>query len=147
MCDRTCKIKIQSPNIRSYFLYGGISMYRGLVIFNIVLTLLLIAGLAWVFRLESNFESLTEEKISVLSESLREMNEVMNEHAQVLSEHAKILNQHTKLMDERYLAAIEENQADMAEVISKYQQLVDESASYMEKMHRRLEDLSLVIIR
>jgi len=122
-------------------------MYRGLVIWNILLTLLLLTGLGWVFHRENNLESLAEERFSVLSQSLVEMNGVISQHAQVLGEHAKILNQHTKLMDEGYLTAIEANQRDMAELIQKYQELVEENASYLEKMHQRLEELSLIIIR
>jgi len=72
---------------------------KGLVIWNIVLTVLLIAGFLGGILMQNRFINLTNERILALSESLNTMNTVMNQHAEVISQHANIINQNNNLKD------------------------------------------------
>jgi len=120
---------------------------KGLVIWNIVLTVLLIAGFLGGFLMQNRFINLTNERILAISESLNTMNTVMNQQAEVISQHAKIINENNNLRDEEYLAVIEANQEamnDMVELIGEYQQIINENAIYFADILENLKDLSIV---
>lgn len=129
---------------------GGVRMrigIKGLVIWNIVLTVLLIAGFLGGVLMQNRFINLTNERILALSESLNTMNTVMNQHAEVISQHASIINQNNDLRDGEYLAVIEANQEamnDMVELVNEYQQIINENAVYFANILENLKDLSIV---
>jgi len=129
---------------------GGVRMrigLKGLVIWNIVLTVLLIAGFLGGVLMQNRFINLTNERILAISESLNTMNTVMNQQAEVISQHAKIINENNNLRDEEYLAVIEANQEamnDMVELIGEYQQIINENAIYFADILENLKDLSIV---
>jgi len=121
---------------------------KGLVIWNIVLTVLLIAGFLGGVLMQNRFINLTNERILALSESLNTMNTVMNQHAEVISQHASIINQNNDLRDGEYLAVIEANQEamnDMVELVNEYQQIINENAVYFASILENLKDLSIVM--
>ena len=75
------------------------------------------------------------------------MNTVMNQHAEVISQHASIINENNNLRDGEYLAVIEANQeamSDMVELVSEYQQIINENAVYFTNILDNLKDLSIV---
>ena len=120
---------------------------KGLVIWNIVLTVLLIAGFLGGVLMQNRFINLTNERILALSESLNTMNTVMNQHAEVISQHASIINQNNDLRDGEYLAVIEANQEamyDMVALVNEYQQIINENAVYFANLLENLKDLSIV---
>jgi len=129
---------------------GGVRMrigIKGLVIWNIVLTVLLIAGFLGGVLMQNRFINLTNERILALSQSLNTMNTVMNQHAEVISQHASIINQNNDLRDGEYLAVIEANQEamnDMVELVNEYQQIINENAVYFANILENLKDLSIV---
>jgi len=129
---------------------GGVRMrigIKGLVIWNIVLTVLLIAGFLGGVLMQNRFINLTNERILALSQSLNTMNTVMNQHAEVISRHASIINQNNDLRDGEYLAVIEANQEamnDMVELVNEYQQIINENAVYFASILENLKDLSIV---
>ena len=120
---------------------------KGLVIWNIVLTVLLIAGFLGGVLMQNRFINLTNEKILALSESLNTMNTVMNQHAEVISQHASIINENNDLRDGEYLAVIEANQEamnDMVVLVNEYEQIINENAVYFANILENLKDLSIV---
>jgi hypothetical protein len=120
---------------------------KGLVIWNIVLTVLLIAGFLGGILMQNRFINLNNERILALSESLNTMNTVMNQHAEVISQHANIINQNNNLRDGEYLAVIEANQEamnDMVELVNEYEQIINENAVYFANVLENLKGLSIV---
>ena len=120
---------------------------KGLVIWNIVLTVLLIAGFLGGILMQNRFINLTNERILALSESLNTMNTVMNQHAEVISQHAGIINENNNLRDGEYLAVIEANQEamnDMVVLVNEYEQIINENAVYFANILENLKDLSIV---
>ena len=120
---------------------------KGLVIWNIVLTVLLIVGFLGGVLMQNKFINLTNERILALSESLNTMNTVMNQHAEVISQHARIINENNDLRDGEYLAVIEANQEamnDMVVLVNEYEQIINENAVYFANILENLKDLSIV---
>ena len=120
---------------------------KGLVIWNIVLTVLLIVGFLGGVLMQNRLINLTNERILALSESLNTMNTVMNQHAEVISQHAGIINENNNLRDGEYLAVIEANQEamnDMVVLVNEYEQIINENAVYFANILENLKDLSIV---
>ena len=120
---------------------------KGLVIWNIVLTVLLIVGFLGGVLMQNRLINLTNERILALSESLNTMNTVMNQHAEVISQHAGIINENNDLRDGEYLAVIEANQEamnDMVVLVNEYEQIINENAVYFANILENLKDLSIV---
>ena len=121
---------------------------KGLVIWNIALTVLLIVGFLGGVLMQNRFINLTNERILALSESLNTMNAVMNQHAEVISQHASIIDENNNLRDGEYLAVIEANQEamnDMVALVNEYQQIINENAVYFATLLENLKDLSVVM--
>lgn len=117
-----------------------------LLAWNIILTVVLIAGFLGSFLVQNRFINLTNERIFVVSESLKEMSDVLNEHAEVINGHTGTINEHANLMNGEYLVAIEANQElmnDMAKLISEYQKTIDNNAIYFGDILENLRDLSM----
>jgi hypothetical protein len=111
---------------------------------NIVLTAVLILALTSAFLVYNNYKTVTESRILVVTESLQEMNDVMSQQAQVINQHAAVINEHTQIMDEEYFT-VEANQADMARLITEYQQMIDANNTYLTDLLESLEELSMVV--
>jgi len=82
-------------------------MLRILLIWNIVLTMIVLGGMAAGFFLYNDYYHVTEQKILTLSQHVEEMNAVVQEHATVINEQAAVINNHLAKMSDEYEATIE----------------------------------------
>lgn len=119
-------------------------MNKVLLAWNIVLTLLFVAG----FLVLGSFINLTNERVVVLNENLNEMTRVLNEQAEFINAHAEVINQHAELFNGEYLSAIKANQ----ESINKTAQLINESRDAISRnsgdfkaILENLKNLSIVL--
>lgn len=122
-------------------------MHKGLLVWNIILTVLTVLLVAAIL-VQYSFINLNSERIRIMGENFAEINGVVNEHAKVIGEHAKVINENAELMNEEYLAAIEANQKvmdEMAGLVNEYQEVINENAIYFEEILGNLEDLSLIV--
>jgi methyl-accepting chemotaxis protein len=119
-------------------------MHRGLLAWNIILTVLLIAGFLALY----NFINLNNKRILIMSQNFEQINEVISKQSAVISEQARVINENAELMNEEYLAAIEENQQamnEMAELVSEYQNVFKGNAIYFEEILENLKNLSVTV--
>ncbi len=119
-------------------------MHKGLLVWNIMLTVLLIAG----FLAQSNYINLNNERIQIMSQNFEQINEALSKQAAVISEQAKVINQNAEFMNAEYLSAIEANQQtmdEMAELVMGYQSILKENAVYFEKILENLKNLSITL--
>jgi len=119
-------------------------MHRGLLAWNIILTVLLIAG----FLAQYNYINLNNKRILIMSQNFEQINEEINKQSAVISEQAKVINKNAELMNEEYLAAIEQNRQamnKMTEMVNEYQDVLKENAVYFEELLENLRSLSLTV--
>jgi hypothetical protein len=83
-------------------------MRRGLLIWNIVLTVIVLGAIAAGFFLYNDYYHVTEQRLLALSQHIEEMNSVMQEHTAVINEQAAVVNIHLAEMSDEYEATIEE---------------------------------------
>ena len=123
-------------------------MRRGFLIWNIILTVLLLSGFSVGYFMQYRFINHTNERIYVLNENLKEMNEAISEYARVINEQTNVINENANLVNDEYLAAIKANQEAMNEMnalINRYREIINRNALYFEGILENLEDLSLII--
>jgi len=119
-------------------------MNRGLLAWNIILTVLLIAG----FLAQYNYINLNNKRILIMSQNFEQINEVISKQSAVISEQARVINENAELMNEEYLTAIEANQQamnKMTEMVNEYQDVLKENAIYFEEILENLRSLSLTV--
>ncbi len=115
-------------------------MRKGLLVWNIILTVLLIAG----FVVLGNYIYRTNERISFINEDFTKISDVINLQAEVINEHAGLINE----VNTVYLSAIEgnhETMTEMAMLIDKYREVADKNSVYYKEILEKLGDLSIVI--
>ena len=115
-------------------------MRKGLLAWNIILTVLLVGG----FVVLGNYIYRTNERISSLNEGFTEISDVINLQAEVINEHAGLINE----VNAVYLSALEGNHetiAEMAVLIDKYREVADKNSVYYKEILEKLENLSIVI--
>ena len=115
-------------------------MHKGLLAWNIILTVLLIAG----FIVLGNYIYRTNERINSINDNFKEICDVIGLQAEVINEHADLINE----VNAAYLSAIEGNRetmTDMAELVDKYREVIDKNSVYYEEILEKLENLSIVI--
>jgi len=125
-------------------------MHKGLLAWNIVLTLILVTGCGLGFYLFQNYRDITEERILTISQGLQELNDVVSQHAITINRHAELVNDHISSINEEYAAALKENKEvirEMNGIIGEYQQIVNDNAAYLEKILDNLEKLSITILQ
>ena len=118
------------------------------LIWNITLTVLLLAGFALGFWWQDRNIKLIDAKIQVVDDSVVAMNHVMAKQADVINAQAGVIDEHARLMNGEYLAAIQADQVmmeEMAGLIDQYREIVKRNALYFEEMQDNLQDLSLAI--
>ena len=118
------------------------------LIWNITLTVLLLAGFALGFWWQDRNFRLIDAKIQVVDDSVVAMNHVMAKQADVINAQAGVIDEHARLMNGEYLAAIQADQVmmeEMAGLIDQYREIVKRNALYFEEMQDNLQDLSLAI--
>lgn len=121
-------------------------MKKGLLIWNIALTIIVIGGLITGFLVQKNNNSHVSEEIIVIAQHLEELNAVLAEHAVVINEHATAINSNMNDISTEYGTAIEENQRvidEMNDLIMAYQQVINKNVNHMEKLLHNLEELSI----
>jgi len=119
-------------------------MHRGLLAWNIILTVLLIAGFLALY----SFINLNNKRILIMSQNFEQINEVISKQSAVISEQAKVINENAELMNKEYLAAIEANQQamnKMTEMVNEYQDVLKENAIYFEEILENLKNLSVTM--
>ena len=115
-------------------------MPKGLLVWNIILTALLIAG----FVVLGNYIYRTNERINSINNDFKEICDVISLQAEVINEHADLINE----VNTAYLSAIEENletMTEMAELVYKYREVIDKNSVYYEEILEKLDNLSIVI--
>jgi len=122
-------------------------MRKGLFIWNIILTIVLVGGLLAGYFFLRNYRAAAEQELSTLRQHIYELTTVMAQQSEVLNEHAQIINGRMESMNEEVVAAIEKNDKliqEMNGLVLEYQQVINESAVYFEEILNNLESLSIV---
>ncbi len=129
----------------------GSCMGKGLLIWNSIISVLLIVGLAAA----GYYFTVMEQKISVLTLANTTLREAVSQQTTVINQQTEVINQQSEIIDynlnlayEKYLAAIKDNQAtmeDMAILIAEYSEVINNDAIYLEEIAERLKRLSIVI--
>ena len=121
-------------------------MHKGLLVWNVILTIVLVGGLLAGYFLIENYNAATEEEVLVLRQHIDELTVVMTQQSEVLNEHAQIINGRMESMNEEVMAAIEKNDEliqEMNGLVTEYQQVINTSATYFEEILDNLESLSV----
>ncbi len=129
----------------------GSYVRKGLLIWNSIITVLLIVGLAT----SGYYFTIMEQKISVLTlenttirEAISQQTAVINQQTEVISQQSGIIDYNLNLAYEEYLATIKDSEAtmeDMAILIAEYSEVINNHAIYFEEIAERLKKLSIVI--
>ena len=128
-------------------------MRKGLLIWNSIITVLLIVGLAT----SGYYITIMEQKISVLTlentiirEAISQQTTVINQQTEAINQQSEIIDYNLNLAHEEYLATIKDSQAtmeDMAILIADYSEVINNDTLYFEEIAERLKGLSIVIPR
>ncbi len=120
-------------------------MHKGLLIWNIILTIVLVGGLLAGYFYIKNYHAAAEEEILTLRQHLDELTAIMAQQSEVINEHAQIINGRMESMNEEVMAAIEKNDKliqEMNGLIKEYQQVINTSATYFDEILDNLKNLS-----
>ncbi|MFC1911575.1 hypothetical protein ACFLXG_00210 [Chloroflexota bacterium] len=115
-------------------------MHRGLLAWNIILTVLLVAG----FGVLGNYIYRTNMRMNAITNDFQEICAVIDLQAKVMNEHADLINE----VNDAYLSAIEGNRetmTDMAELVDKYRDVIDKNSVYYKEILEKLDNLSIVL--
>lgn len=121
-------------------------MHKGLLVWNIILTIVLVGGFLAGYFFVRNYNSATEQEILVLHQHLNELTAVMAQQSETINEHAQIINGRMESMNEEVVAAIANNDKliqEMNNLVVEYQQVINTSAAYFEEILENLESLSM----
>ncbi len=120
-------------------------MHKGLLVWNITLTIVLVGGLLAGYFYVKNYNTGTEEELSALRQHVDELTVVMAQQSEIINEHAQIINGRMESMNEEVAAAIEKNDKlirEMNGLIKEYQQVINTSATYFDEILDNLKKLS-----
>ena len=120
-------------------------MHKGLLVWNITLTIVLVGGLLAGYFYIKNYNTITEEEILTLRQHVDELTVIMAQQSEVINEHAQIINGRMESMNEEVAAAIEKNDKlirEMNGLIKEYQQVINTSATYFDEILDNLKKLS-----
>ena len=126
-------------------------MRKGLLIWNSIITVLLIVGLAT----SGYYITIMEQKISVLTlentairEAISQQTTVINQQTEAINQQSEIIDYNLNIAHEEYLATIKDSQAtmdDMAILIADYSEVINNDTLYFEEIAERLKGLSIVL--
>ena len=125
-------------------------MHKGLVVWNIILTVIVVAGCGLGYYLFEDYRVITNEQILTVSQNLQELNDVVIQHTATINQQTASINNHVSNINEEYTAALKENKEvtqEMNGIIKEYQQIVNDNAAYLEKVLENLEQLSITILQ
>ena len=120
-------------------------MRKGLLIWNIILTIVLVGGLLAGYFFIRNYNNVAEEEILTLRQHVDELTTVMAQQSEVINEHAQIINGRMESMNEEVVAAMGKNDKliqEMNGLVKEYQQVINTSATYFEEILDNLKSLS-----
>ncbi len=120
-------------------------MHKGLLVWNITLTIVLVGGLLAGYFYIKNYNTITEEEILTLRQHVDELTVIMAQQSEVINEHAQIINGRMESMNEEVAAAIEKNDKlirEMNGLLKEYQQVINTSATYFDEILDNLKKLS-----
>lgn len=121
-------------------------MRKGLLVWNIILTIALVGGLLAGFFYIKNYTSNTEQEILTIHQHISELNAVMAQQSEVLNEHAQIINGRLESMNDEMVTAMENNDKliqEMNDLVLEYQEVINTSAAYFEEILDNLKSLSI----
>ena len=121
-------------------------MHKGLLVWNITLTIVLVGGLLAGYFFVKNYNSATEQEMSMLRQHISELTAVMAQQSEAINEHAQIINGRMASINDEVVAAIENNDEliqEMNDLMLEYQQVINTSATYFEEILDNLESLSI----
>ena len=124
-------------------------MHKGLLTWNIIITILLLTGFGLGFYLFENYRDINEERILTISQGLQELNETVSQHAETINQQTVLVNDHINNINQEYAAALKENKEviqGMNAIINQYQQIANDNAAYLEKILDNLEQLSITVL-
>ena len=126
-------------------------MRKGLLIWNSIITVLLIVGLAtsgyYLTIMEQEISVLTLENMAI-REAISQQTTVINQQTDVINQQSGIIDYNLNLAYEKYLATIKDSEAtmeDMAILIAEYSEVINNDTIYFEEIAERLKRLSIVI--
>lgn len=125
-------------------------MHKGLLAWNIILTVMLVTGCGLGYYLFQDYRAITEERILTIGQNLQELNDVVIQHAATINQQAELINSQASNINQEYTAALKENKEVMQEmngIIEEYQQMVNDNAVYLDKILKNLEQLSITILQ
>ena len=121
-------------------------MRKGLLVWNIILTIVLVGGFLAGYFFISNYNNATEQEMSMLRQHVNELTTVVAEQSEAINEHAQIINGRMESISEEVEAAIENNDKliqEMNGLVLEYQEVINESAAYFEEILDNMKSLSI----
>lgn len=126
-------------------------MSRASLIWNAVLTVLLVAGLGiggyYLFHVNQLVSVLTEDNLT-LHEAVSQQATVINQQTEVINQQSEIIDRNVNVAYQEYCDTLEKSEAtleEMAVLISRYEDMVNKDAAYFKKISEHLNNLSLVL--
>jgi len=121
-------------------------MHKGLLVWNIILTTVLVGGFLAGYFFISSYHNATEQEMSVLHQNVNELSAVVAQQSEAINEHAQIINGRMGSISEEVAAAIENNDKviqEMNSLVQGYQEVINTSAASFEEILKNLESLSI----
>ena len=91
-------------------------MHKGLLAWNIILTVMLVTGCGLGYYLFQDYRVITEERILAIGQNLQELNDVVIQHAATINQQAASINNHVSNINEEYTGALKENKEVIQEM-------------------------------
>jgi len=121
-------------------------MHKGLLVWNIILTTVLVGGFLAGYLFISNYYNTSEQEMSVLHQNVNELSAVVAQQSEAINEHAQIINGRMESISEEVAAAIENNDKliqEMNGLVLEYQEVINTSAASFEEILKNLKSLSI----
>jgi len=121
-------------------------MHKGLLVWNIILTTVLVGGFLAGYFFISSYHNATEQEMSVLHQNVNELTAVVAQQSEAINEHAQIINGRMESISEEVAAAIENNDKviqEMNSLVQGYQEVINTSAASFEEILKNLKSLSI----
>lgn len=121
-------------------------MRKGWLVWNIILTIVLVGGFLAGYFFISDYNNATEQEMSLLRQHVNELSAVVAQQSEAINEHAQIINGRMESIGEEVAAAMENNDKliqEMNGLVLEYQQVINTSAAYFEEILENLESLSI----
>ena len=91
-------------------------MHKGLLAWNIVLTIMLVTGYGLGYYLFEDYRVANEDRLITIGQGLQELNDVVTEHAAKINQQAELINSQANNINQEYTAALKENKEVVQEM-------------------------------